>query len=184
MNILLHICCAPCAIAPVEELKKEGHKVTGYFYNPNVHPYSEYLKRVAEVERYSKDINLSVHYSDYDIENYFQHIVYNEALKNRCPVCWWLRLEKTAKYAKSNGFDSFTTTLLGSPYQDQDVVKEICLDVAKTLELDFYYKDFRPYFKGAHMSARSKGMYCQNYCGCVFSEKERIERSTQNLCPT
>lgn len=188
MKILLHICCAPCAVAPVEELRKEGHKVEGFFYNPNIHPYSEYLKRKVEVERYSKEVGLTVHYSDYDIEDYFQHIVYNEALKNRCPVCWWLRLEKTAKFAKPNGFDSFTTTLLASPYQDQDVIKEISLDMAKRLELDFYYKDFRPYFREAHAKARSKGMYCQNYCGCVFSERERIEGTqkskakSQTLC--
>src|SRR3989338_7338591 len=144
MNILLHICCAPCAIAPIEELEKDRHKVRGFFYNPNIHPYSEYLRRVAEVEKYSKEAGLDVVYSGYDIEKYFQHIVYNEAKDNRCPICWWLRLEKTAKFAKENGFDSFTTTLLASPYQDQETVKNICADLAKRLGLGFYYKDFRP----------------------------------------
>lgn len=205
MRILLHICCAPCAIASIEVLRKEGHEVTGFFYNPNIHPYSEYLKRKDEVEKYSKEVGLVVHYSDYEIENYFQHIFYgmefqkkfqplkisrsycqrrfscNEALKDRCPVCWWLRLEKTANFAKENGSDSFTTTLLGSPYQDHDVIKGICIDIAKRLELGFHYKDFRTRFREAHIKAKSEGIYCQNYCGCVFSEKERIDKQKSKL---
>lgn len=180
MNVLLHICCAPCAISALEEIKKEGHRVAGFFYNPNIHPYSEYLKRKGEVEKYSKEAGLNVIYSDYDIEAYFQHIVYNEALKSRCPVCWWLRLAKTAKFAKENGFDAFTTTLLASPYQDQDVIKNISSDIAKSSGLEFYYRDFRPRFKEAHQTAKSKGIYCQNYCGCVFSEKERIEKKAKD----
>lgn len=176
MNVLLHICCAPCAIYPVEELKREGHRVEGFFYNPNVHPYSEYLKRRDEAKRCSKDAGIDLLPSDYDIEVYFQRIVYNEAPKNRCPVCWWFRMEKTAKLAREKGFDAFTTTLLGSPYQDVDIIKRISEDVAKECGTNFYYRDFRPGFKKAHETARSKGIYCQNYCGCVFSEKERLEK--------
>ena len=176
MNILLHICCAPCAIFPVESLKKKGDRIAGFFYNPNIHPYAEYLKRKSEVEKYAKESGLNVTVSDYDIENYFQHIAYNEAIRNRCPVCWWLRLEKTAKFAKENGFDAFTTTLLGSPYQDHETVKGISEEIAKSLGLKFYYEDFRIGFKNAHDKAREKGIYCQNYCGCLFSEKERVEK--------
>ncbi|MDD5423294.1 MAG: epoxyqueuosine reductase QueH [Candidatus Omnitrophota bacterium] len=175
MNVLLHICCAPCAIFPVERLRAEKHNIAGFFYNPNIHPYSEYLKRKAEVEKFSKQAGLNVTYSDYDIESYFQYIVYNEDAKLRCPVCWWLRVEKAAKFAKENGFDAFTTTLLGSPYQDQETIKSLCIDVAGKLGLKFYYEDFRTGFREAHEKAKSVGMYCQNYCGCLFSEKERIE---------
>lgn len=176
MNILLHICCAPCAIAAIEELNGEGRKVRGFFYNPNIHPYSEYLRRKKEAEKYSHDIGLDTAYPDYEIEKYFEHIVYNEALNNRCPVCWRLRLEETARFARENGFDSFTTTLLASPYQDQDAIRSISGDIAKRLGVEFYYKDFRPRFKEAHKAAKLKGIYCQNYCGCVFSEKERLEK--------
>jgi predicted adenine nucleotide alpha hydrolase (AANH) superfamily ATPase len=179
MNILLHICCAPCAIYPVEKLKKEAHQVAGFFYNPNIHPYSEYLRRKAEVEKYAKEAGLNVMYYDYDIEDYLQHIVYNEDLKKRCPVCWWLRMETAAVFAQDNGFEAFTTTLLGSPYQDQDTIKKLSEDVAKKLGLKFYFEDFRIGFKEAHDKARSKGMYCQNYCGCVFSEKEKLEKKGQ-----
>lgn len=175
MNILLHICCAPCAIFPVEKLAEEGHRLAGFFYNPNIHPYSEYLKRETEADRYAKSANLNIVHSEYDIENYFQHIVYNEALKKRCPVCWWLRMDRTAKFARENGFDSFTTTLLGSPYQDHECLKSICEDIAGKQGLNFYYSDFRTGFKKARDRARREGIYCQNYCGCVFSEKERVE---------
>jgi predicted adenine nucleotide alpha hydrolase (AANH) superfamily ATPase len=177
MNILLHTCCAPCAIFPLQRLKEEGHSSAGFFYNPNIHPYSEYLKRKEAAEKYFKEAGVNLICGDYDIENYFQHIVYNEALDNRCPVCWWLRMERTARLAKENGFDAFTTTLLGSPYQDAALIKNLCGEIAKTVEVGFYEADFLSGFRKAHETARAKGIYCQNYCGCVFSEKERIEKA-------
>jgi len=175
MNILLHTCCAPCMIFPVDELSRDGHKVAGFFYNPNIHPYSEYLKRRSEVEKYSGETDFKMLYGDYDIERYFQYMIYDEGAKSRCPKCWWLRLEKTAIFARDNGFDAFTTTLLASPYQDQDMINSIGSDIAKNTGVGFYFKDFRPGFKEAHAIARGKGIYCQNYCGCIFSERERIE---------
>ena len=84
-------------------------------------------------------------------------------------------MERAAIFAKDSGFDAFTTTLLGSPYQDHETVKNICEKVAREAGIKFYYHDFRPGFKSAHDTARKKGIYCQNYCGCIFSEKERIE---------
>jgi hypothetical protein len=150
--------------------------IAGLFYNPNIHPYPEYLKRKDAVEKYSGSVKLNVIYSDYDLENYFQHIAYNEDTANRCPVCWWIRIKRCAKFAKENGFDAFTTTLLGSPYQNHDVLKSICDDIAKNAQIKFYYDDFRTGFKKAQETAKSKGIYRQNYCGCIFSEKERIEK--------
>ena len=84
-------------------------------------------------------------------------------------------MSKTARLAKENGFDAFTTTLLGSPYQDHDIVKNICEDISRNTGAGFHYKDFRAHFKEAHNIAHKKGIYCQNYCGCLFSEKERVE---------
>lgn len=85
-------------------------------------------------------------------------------------------MERAALFARDNGFDAFTTTLLASPYQDHDKVRNICEDVAGKAGIKFYYKDFRPGFRASHEEAKSKGIYCQNYCGCIFSEKERIEK--------
>lgn len=175
MNILLHICCAPCSIFPIDALKQDKHRIAGFFYNPNIHPYSEYLKRKDAVEKYSKEAGVNVIYPEYDMENYFEHIVYNEKKENRCPVCWWIRLYRAAKFAKENGFDAFTTTLLGSPYQDHEMLKIIGEDIAKKTEIGFFYMDFRTGFKDAQDKAKEKGVYRQNYCGCLFSEKEKLE---------
>lgn len=175
MNVLLHICCAPCAIFPVEEIKKSGDQLAGFFYNPNIHPYSEYMKRKEAVEKYAAECGINVIFPDYDVAKYFQGIAYDEGAESRCPACWWLRMEKAAAFAKENGFDAFTTTLLGSPYQDHDILKRICQDIADRVGLKFYYKDFRTGFGKAHDLAKSKGIYCQNYCGCIFSEVERAE---------
>ena len=174
MNILLHICCAPCSIYPIEELKSKGHRAAGYFYNPNIHPYAEYIKRKTEVDKYAKEAGLNVMAGEYDVEKYFQYSVHNEMPLNRCPLCWWMRLDKSAKTAKENGFEAFTTTLLGSPYQDHDLLIEIGEDVAKKTGVNFFYDDFRSGFKSSLEAAKSKGIYCQNYCGCIFSEKERL----------
>lgn len=176
MNILLHICCAPCAIFPVADIRAEGHKAAGFFYNPNIHPYSEYIRRRDALEKFAIDVGLNVIISDYDVEKYFQFVTYNEAPDKRCPICWWLRMERAALFAKENGFDAFTTTLLGSPYQDHETVKKICEDVAKKVGIKFYYKDFRTGFSKAREDAKLKGMYLQNYCGCIFSERERLEK--------
>jgi predicted adenine nucleotide alpha hydrolase (AANH) superfamily ATPase len=167
-------------MALVDELRTEGHKVGGFFYNPNIHPYSEYLRRKGEVEKYAETAGLNVTYADYEIEKYFQHIVYNEQPKNRCPVCWWLRLEKTGKSAREKAFDMFTTTLLASPYQEQEVITNIGTDISRRIGVQFYARDFRPFFPAAHAAAKEKGVYCQNYCGCVFSEKERLEKKPKD----
>ncbi len=166
---------------PVEELKKEGHKFAGFFYNPNIHLYSEYLKRKDEVRRHSKEESYNVIYPEYEVEKYFRHITDNEAQKYRCPVCWWLRLEKAAEFAAQNGFEAFTTTLLGSPYQDHAVLKNICEDIANRMGLKFYYRDFRAGFKDGRAKAKANGYYLQNYCGCIFSEKERIEKTKLSI---
>lgn len=179
MNILLHICCAPCSIYPIDKLRKDKHTIAGFFYNPNIHPYPEYIKRKDAVEKYSKSVAMNVIYGDYDLENYFQNVSYNEDTVNRCPICWWIRMKKAAQFAAENGFDAFTTTLLGSPYQDHEVLKNLCADIAKSCGIKFYYDDFRTGFKKAQEYAKSKGIYRQNYCGCLFSEKDKIEKKVK-----
>jgi len=184
LNIALHICCGPCSIHPIEELRTAGHTIAGFFSNSNIHPYSEYLKRKGEVEKYSKSVKLNVIYDAYNIEEFIQNIAYNEDPMQRCPICWWIRIRNTAKFAKENGFDAFTTTLLGSPYQDHEVITKICQEVAVNAEIGFHYVDFRTGFKAGYDKAKSIGMYCQNYCGCIFSEKERLEKKGKKKNPS
>jgi predicted adenine nucleotide alpha hydrolase (AANH) superfamily ATPase len=93
----------------------------------------------------------------------------------RCPLCWELRLSETANFAKSNGFDAFTTTLLISPYQDHKKVKEIGEKIAAEKGIQFYYQDFRPGFRDGQEQAKKENLYRQKYCGCVFSELERVK---------
>lgn len=181
MNILLHICCAPCAIYPVEFLREEGHTVNGLFYNPNIHPYAEYLARLEALMTYAKREAFDVAAGEYEIEKYFQGVVDSEKVRDRCPVCWWMRLEKTAKRARERGFDAFTTTLLGSPYQDHEILRKLAEEISERTGAEFLYRDFRIGFRRAHQKAKAEGIYCQKYCGCLFSERERYLKGYRSV---
>jgi epoxyqueuosine reductase len=176
MKILLHTCCAPCLIYPLERLRAKEHSVTGLFYNPNIHPLAEYKLRRQAVEDYSRKASVEMIFPEYKPAEYFQVVNMKEASKERCIACWSLRLQKAAEAAKSKGCQAFTTTLLVSPFQDQDLLKEIGNNIAKAEGVELFYEDFRPGFKKAHEEARVKGIYCQKYCGCIYSEIERCKR--------
>lgn len=171
----MHVCCAPCAIYPVEAAKKDNFTVTGFFYNPNIHPYPEYIRRRKEAEAYFRSEGLEEIFLEYNAASFFKNVTGNETPPGRCSACWDMRLEKTALFAKENRFDAFTTTLLASPYQDHHILKNSCENLSKEKGVDFYYKDFRTGFRQSHRLAKERGMYCQNYCGCVFSMVEREE---------
>lgn len=180
-KLLLHTCCAPCLIFPLEKLRQEGFSVRGFFYNPNVHPFSEYKNRQQAVEDFSKTAELDVFYPEYSPQEFFQAVNLQETLPKRCFLCWRLRLDKTARAAKEKGCSHFSTTLLVSPYQDQELLKKIGQDIAKEVgTVEFYYEDFRPGFKKAHDEAKSKGIYCQKYCGCIYGELEQCRRSEKH----
>jgi len=187
MKLLLHICCGPCALYPVKELLgKKFDKITGFFYNPNIHPPSEYKRRrdallsvgTAHCAVPTKDTGFEIVIPDYRMEEYFIEICRGTACcapTKRCSLCWKLRLSETANFAKNNGFDAFTTTLLVSPYQDHEKIKNIGESIAKENGIQFYYQDFRPGFKDGQAQARKENLYRQKYCGCVFSELERVK---------
>jgi hypothetical protein len=173
-KILLHVCCAPCLIYPLEVLEARGFKISGFFYNPNIHPLSEYKSRKQAIADLGKDIE--VDFPEYKPQEFFQAINGKENNPGRCSICWEMRLRKTAKTAKEKDCDYFTTTLLVSPYQDQELLKNIGTKVAKEEGIEFFYEDFRPGFRKAHDEARAKGIYCQKYCGCIYSEIERNKK--------
>ena len=175
-RMLLHTCCAPCLIYPLEKLKEEGFRVSGFFYNPNIHPFPEYKNRKQAVVELSSKLEFEVSYPEYLPEEFFREINFKEKDPERCSLCWRLRLKKTALHAKEKGFDSFTTTLLVSPYQDQEALKKIGNTVAEDAGIEFYYEDFRPGFRQAHEKAKKDGIYCQRYCGCIYSEIERCKK--------
>jgi len=179
MKILIHTCCAPCLIYPYKRLKLKDFEIESFFYNPNIHPLEEYLKRRGQVEVYAKELNIKMHGPHYDIKEFFKDINQNEEKPLRCNLCWQLRVKKTAQFAKENNFDSFTTTLLVSPYQNQESLKKIGEKCAGEVGIKFYYEDFRVGYKESVIESKEKDMYRQKYCGCLYSEIERFKEKNK-----
>jgi hypothetical protein len=173
MRLLLHVCCAPCSIMPVRELRSAGAQVTGFFYRHNIHPYSECRRRQETLEGYARGIGLEMIWqAGYDLEGFIRSVVYREA--ERCLVCYRQRLLATASLARQGNFDAYSTTLLYSRYQKHDALREIGESVGRTLGVAFHYRDFRPGWQQGVEESRRIGLYRQNYCGCIYSEKERF----------
>lgn len=172
MKTLLHICCAPCSVACIKQLKEEGIEPTGFWFNPNIHPVTEYRNRRDTLISYSKEIGMELVVNDtYGLRDFVRAVANN--ILERCNYCYAVRFEETAKYAAQNGFDSFTSTLFISPYQDHDLMIKYAENAAKKYNVKFLYRDFRPRFREGQNMAREMGMYMQKYCGCVFSEEDR-----------
>lgn len=173
MKLLMHTCCAPCSVYCIDALRKEGIEPTLYWYNPNIHPYIEYKTRKETLEKYSKIANVNVIFEEeYGLDEFCQNVCNN--LEKRCEMyCYPKRLIQTAKYAKENGYDAITTTLLVSPYQKHDIIKKQAEIIAKKYGVEFIYKDFRVGYKVGQAKARELGLYMQKYCGCIYSEEER-----------
>lgn len=179
MKLLMHTCCAPCSVYCIDSLRKEGIEPTLYWYNPNIHPYIEYKTRRDTLIEYSKLINANLIINEeYGLDEFCKNVI--EDLNNRCShYCYKVRLEQTVKYAKENGFDTFTSTLFVSPYQKHEELKRICEQLAKKYEIQFLYRDFRPGFREGQAKARELGLYMQKYCGCIFSESERYSKQIE-----
>ena len=173
MRLLMHTCCAPCSVYCIESLRSEGIEPTLYWYNPNIHPYMEYKTRRDTLIEYSNNINAELIINEeYGLKTFCKEVI--DDLESRCSnYCYIVRLEQTVKYAKENGFDSFTSTLFVSPYQNHEKMKEICEKLALKYDIKFLYRDFRIGFREGQKKARELGLYMQKYCGCVFSEEER-----------
>ena len=175
LKILLHICCAPCTIYPLRILRGEGHGVFGLFYNPNIHPYLEYRRRLDALTSYAGVEGLAVIREEaYPIEVFLRQIAFRE--EERCRCCYQIRLSHAAWIAKKEGFDAFTTTLLYSRYQKHDLIREIGEGTAAAQGVPFFYRDFREGWSEGVRVSKERGMYRQPYCGCIFSEKERYCR--------
>jgi len=188
MKILLHCCCAPCSVSCVGSLRAENIEPHLFWYNPNIHPYTEYKLRRDCLNEFAKSKNLSLTLIDeYGLREFLSE-VYSQADKDsishhpqRCKKCYSIRLEKTAGFAAQEGYSAFSTTLLISPYQDHEEIKRVGEELAKKYGIEFLYRDFRPLFREGQSAARAENFYMQKYCGCVFSEEERYlsKNSTQ-----
>ena len=173
MKLLMHTCCAPCSVYCIDSLRKEGIEPTVYWYNPNIHPYMEYKARRDCLKEYTASIGVKAIFEEnYGLDEFCKNVICD--LKNRCVnYCYRVRIEQTAKYAKENGYDTITTTLLVSPYQKHEELKAVCEEIATKYGLKFLYRDFRVGFREGQAKAREIGLYMQKYCGCIFSEEIR-----------
>ena len=184
-KILIHMCCAPCSCYPVKKLRDENLEPVGYFFNPNIHPYLEWDRRLKTVKEFSEKVDLEIHCD----EHYLLKEFLNRALEvepesrppfekfhPRCKFCYEWRLEQTAKFAAENNFELFTSTLFYSIYQQHDLMKEICERLSKIYGVEFFYEDFRIGWQEGIDISKELELYRQPYCGCIFSEEERFSR--------
>jgi predicted adenine nucleotide alpha hydrolase (AANH) superfamily ATPase len=174
MSMLLHTCCGPCACFTTERLLADGVTPTLFFYNPNIHPYQEYQRRLEGLQQLAALRELPVVVEPgYELEDFLAQIASTPQFGKRCAICYRVRLAKTAAKAQELGFDEFSTTLLISPYQNRELLCEIGREVAGQHGLTFIDKDFRPGFRRSQAQAKEYGLYRQGYCGCIYSEKDR-----------
>jgi len=192
VKLLLHVCCAPCSVACIAALREEGIEPALFWYNPNIHPHSEYARRRDTLIQYAQSLGLPPIMEDtYGLRS-FIHGLQGQVLQKqnlqdqdlqegescfdsprRCAFCYVLRMERTALAAREQGFDSFCTTLFISPYQNHELLKETAEAAGKRYGAPLLYRDFRPHFREGQAEARRQGLYMQKYCGCIFSEEER-----------
>ena len=174
MRILLHICCGNCAIYPVKVLREQNHQIVGYFYNHNIHPYQEFKKRLETAKDYAQRVELPLTCDeDYRLEEFLAAVAQNP--KNRCEYCYRSRLQATAKQARLLGFEGFTTTLLYSRYQQHRAIIDCGRRLAAEYDLFFHYEDFRVGWNEGIRISKEMGLYRQQYCGCIYSEKDRYQ---------
>ncbi len=173
MKILMHACCGPCSVYPVDALAGEFELPTLLFHNPNVHPYREYQQRLDSTRKFAdtRGARLIVA-DDYDPEAWFRNVAFRESM--RCRLCYHQRLTAAAHVAKRGKFDAFTTTLLFSKQQKHEAIRETAEAVAEQIGVPFLYRDFRVGWKEGIEASKLMDLYRQEYCGCLFSERDRF----------
>lgn len=175
MKLLLHACCGPCACYPTEKLLADGKAFDILYFNPNIHPYKEFKRRLNALrELCEKKRHRLIVDKSYPLETCLQGMLEEPTI--RCVYCYRVRMRYAAQYAKENGYDAFSTTLLVSPYQKHELIIQMAEEAAQEFEIPFYYEDFRKgYQRGVDISLELE-LYRQPYCGCVFSERDRYEK--------
>lgn len=175
MRVLMHVCCGPCTVYPLRVLREEGVEVRGYFYNPNIHPFREFKRRIgalvqlADLQEFAVEID-----REYGLVEYLRRVVNHE--DTRCPICYDMRLERAAARAAELAMDAFTTTLLYSRYQNHALLREKGEAFARKYGIGFLYRDFRKGWQEGIDGAIEMGLYRQPYCGCIYSEQERYDK--------
>ena len=177
-KILIHVCCAHCAAYTAEHWRRAGYETAGYWYNPNIHPYTEHQQRLESMKSLAGKIDLPLIIAEvYDMPEYFRRVAGHE--EERCQRCFELRLTKTEETARDKGYDAFTTTLLISPHQKHELIKEIGEKAAREKATEFLYADLRKRYSESRHITKPMELYRQQYCGCVYSERERYSEKTE-----
>lgn len=184
-KLLLHACCAPCSSYCLEYLSRY-FEITVLYYNPNISPEEEFKKRAEEEKRLISEMPVknpvTLVVDDYEPDEFFSAV---KGLENapeggeRCFVCYRLRLERAARYAKEHGFDYFCSTLSISPLKNAQKLNEIGTELSEIYKVPSLPNDFKKkggYLRSIELS-REHGLYRQNYCGCVFSKKNENAES-------
>jgi epoxyqueuosine reductase len=172
MKVLLHTCCGPCTIYPLRVLREQGHEVSGYFFNPNIHPYSEFMKRRDTLHAFAKNASLPLVIDDgYELESFLRGAL--DYGRDRCLFCYRTRLAQAFSQGEALGVDAVTTTLLYSKYQKHADIIAIASELSEEYDVPFLYEDFRAGWAEGVSESKRLDMYRQKYCGCVFSELER-----------
>jgi predicted adenine nucleotide alpha hydrolase (AANH) superfamily ATPase len=175
MKVALHICCAVCAAGAAERLLNEGHQVLGFFSNSNIQPEEEYCQRLENARKVASELNFPLKEDTYDPDDWFRATA---SLENepeggrRCPVCFRIRLERSYRFMLDSGCDVLTTTLTMGSNKSAGLIGRLGQEIAgdKFLKQDFKKREG---FKRASELATKWGLYRQNYCGCLFSLKDR-----------
>ena len=171
-KVLIHSCCAHCAAYTVNYWREHGYEVSAFWYNPNIHPYLEHEHRLDAMGSLAEEMKLPLIVSEgYDMPLYFRRVAGHE--DERCRYCFDLRLTKTAEAAITSGFAFFTTTLLISPQQKHELIKEAGSKIAEEQGVEFLYADLRKRYSDSRHIAKPMELYRQQYCGCIYSEWER-----------
>ncbi len=173
-KILLHICCGPCGLHPLAVLRAEGLAVSGYFFNHNIHPYQEYVRRRDAAVQMAELEGLELIMQDeYRLEEFLSNVAAEP--EKRCGYCYTSRLTAAAGTAAAMGFDGFTSSLFYSRYQDHKLMREKAEEIADQFKIPFIYRDFRTGWQDGIKRSKELGLYRQQYCGCIYSEKERYQ---------
>lgn len=184
-KLLLHTCCAPCSSRCIEYLS-DYFDITVLYYNPNISPQEEYEKRKQEQIKFLKAFKSKNKLNFLDVDyNYDEFLNIASGLEQepeggkRCFKCYQLRLEKTAKIAKENNFDYFGTTLTVSPYKNSQKLNQIGNLLEEKYDIKYLYSDFKKKegYKRSIELSKIYNLYRQDYCGCVYSKRERDEKN-------
>lgn len=174
-RILLHTCCGPCTLYPLDRLRQLSWHVHGFFYNPNIHPFQERQRRLDALHTVSsqRELPLIVR-PEYELERFLRAVAFRE--ESRCILCYSMRIEATARLARKSRFDAFTSTLLYSRHQQHTLIRSVAEDAARKHGIPFLYEDFRTGWSDGQGAAKAMGLYRQSYCGCIYSERDRYDR--------